>query len=230
VEPVSIGVDLFFSGATLHVLGTIPAGQQAAVYCVGKEGPLRLKKKGRVLGLLWMNTADIFVESVPSLYILATSAPVARLAPADVLARLGVGWDALEAGANIRGPSSAEEGHALFRELVRMKTHEGLYALAESAALIKPAASGELEVLADLPLPALSPPGDYQVRLVAFGGGEGVLVGETPLRIRQQGATAFVSRMALERGLLFGVVSVVVAIAAGMLTGIAFGRGSRSSH
>ena len=230
VEPESVPVDLFFSGAALHVSGVIPAGRQAAVVCVGHEGRLQLKKKGRVLGLLWMNTSGIVADGVPSLYILCTSAPVAQLAPAAVLGRLGVGWEALEARASLHGPPSAEDGHAVFRDLLRLKRDEGLYSLAEGTALLKPGGPGRLEVSADLFLPAISPPGDYRIRLVSFGDGEGDVVGETDLAIRQRGVAAFTSRMARERGLLFGVVSVVIAIAAGMLTGVAFGRGSKRSH
>jgi uncharacterized protein (TIGR02186 family) len=228
VEPDDIRIDLFFNGARLHVRGTIPAGHQTAVLCTGNESKLNLRKKGQVWGFLWMNTADIAFDHVPSVYVLRTSAPVAQLAPVEVLTRLGVGYDGLEARANFQG--SAGDGHALFGELVRLKKDEGLFSLEEGAALLKPGSQGRLEVSADLFLPARTPPGDYRITLYSFRDGEGAVVGETSTTLRQEGFAVFTSRMALERGLLYGIVSVVIAIAAGMLTGVAFGRGSKQHH
>ncbi len=228
VTPEEVRADLFFSGALLHVRGTVPEGHQAAVLCTGADGRLNLRRKGRVWGLFWMNTGEVAFDGVPSLYLLTTSAPVAQLAPADVLARLGTGLDALESRAAFEGP--AADRKALFGELVRLKRGEGLYAVVEGGARLKPGASGMLEVAADLFLPARTPPGEYRVRLLSFQGGGGSVGSETSVVLRQTGFAAFTSRMAQERGLLYGIVSVVVAIAAGMLTGVIFGRGSRRPH
>ena len=228
VEPDVVRVGLFFNGALLHVQGRIQAGHQAAVVLAGNEGRLGLKRKGRVWGLFWMNTGDVAFDPVPSVYLLCTSGPLKELASAGVLTRLGVGYDGLEARTNFQG--SAGDGHALFGELVRLKKNEGLFSLEEGAALLKPGSQGRLEVSADLFLPARTPPGDYRITLYSFRDGEGAIVGETSTALRQEGFAAFTSRMALERGLLYGIVSVVIAIAAGMLTGVAFGRGSKQHH
>ncbi len=228
VTPDVVRADVFFSGALLHVRGTIPEGHQAAVVCSGAEGRLSLRRKGRVWGLFWMNTGEIAFDGVPSLYVLCTSAPVSQLAPADVLARLGAGLDALESRAVFEGP--AADRRALFAELVRLKRSEGLYGVEEGAARLKPGAQGTLEVAADLYLPARTPQGEYRIRLLSFQGEAGSVRSETSVALRQTGFAAFTSRMAVERGLLYGIVSVVLAIAAGMLTGVVFGRGSRRPH
>ncbi len=228
VEPDVVRVGLFFNGALLHVHGTIPAGQKAAVVCEGSEGRLDLKRKGRVWGLFWMNTGDVAFDHVPSVYLLCTSGPLRDLAPAGVLARLGVGVDALEARAT--AGEAAAGSAALFGELVRLKKGEGLWSLVEGTVSLKPGGEGRLEVAADLFLPAKTPPGEYRVRLFSFRDGEGAAVAGTAMIVQQVGFAAFTSRMAHERGLLYGIVSVVVAIAAGMFTGVVFGRGSRRPH
>jgi uncharacterized protein (TIGR02186 family) len=228
VTPDVVHADLLFSGALLHVRGTIPEGHQAAVICTGADGRLNLRRKGRVWGLFWMNTGEIAFDGVPSLYLLCTSAPVAQLAPAGVLARLGTGLDALESRAAFEGP--AADRKTLFGQMIRLKREEGLYAVAEGATRLKPGAQGMLDVAADLFLPARTPQGEYRIRLVSFQGGDGFVRSETSVVLRQTGFAAFTSRMAHERGLLYGIVSVVLAIAAGMLTGFVFGRGSRRPH
>ncbi len=228
VMPDDVRADLLFNGALLHVRGTIPEGGQAAIVCAGPGGRLKLRRKGRVWGLFWLNTGEIVFDDVPSLYLLCTSAPVAQLAPTVVLNRLGAGLDALESRAAFAGP--AAERRTLFGEMVRLKTGEGLYAVAEGAARLRPGAPGTLDVAADLFLPARTPPGEFTVRLMSFRGGDGSVVAESTVALRQAGIAAFISRMAHERGLLYGIVSVVLAIAAGMLTGVVFGRGSRRPH
>lgn len=225
IRPADIHVDLFFNGAMLQVQGTIPAGHQAAVLCVGEESRLDLKRKGRVWGLFWMNTADVALDRVPSLYVLSTSAPLAQLAPAEVLARLGVGYDGLEA--RTASKESADDSQATFRELVRLKRHEGLFSVSEGTTVLERGVKDRLEVSAELFVPPRTPPGSYQVRLFSFHGGEGALVGETTARLSQAGFAAFTSKMAHEHGLLYGIAAVLIAIAAGMLTGVAFGRGSK---
>jgi uncharacterized protein (TIGR02186 family) len=225
VEPDVVRIGLFFNGALLHVQGTVPAGHQAAVVCAGKEGRLDLKKKGRVWGLFWMNTGDVVFDHVPSVYLLCTSAPLKELAPAGVLDRLGVGVEALEAVATAGGSAAGRE--KLFGELVRLKKDERLWSIVESTLSLKPGGEGRLEATADLFVPARTPPGEYRIRLLSFRDGEGADVAETATVVRQVGFPAFTSRMAHERGLLYGIVSVVLAIAAGMLTGVVFSRGSR---
>lgn len=228
VAPDTVHVGLFFNGALLHVQGTVPAGHQAAVVCAGKESRLDLKKKGRVWGLFWMNTGDVVFDHVPSVYLLCTSAPLKELAPAAALTRLGVGVEALEARAAAGG--SAAGGQTMFGELVRLKKDEGLWSFGEDTVSLKPGGEGRLEAAADLFLPARTPPGQYRIRLLSFRDGDGADVAETATVVRQEGFPAFTSRMAHERGLLYGIVSVVLAIAAGMLTGVVFGRGSRRPH
>jgi uncharacterized protein (TIGR02186 family) len=223
VTPDTVRVGLFFNGALLHVQGSVPAGHQAAVLCTGKEGRLDLKKKGRVCGLFWMNTGDVVFDHVPSVYLLCTSAPLKELAPAAVLTRFGVGVEGLEARATTGS-------QAMFGELVRLKEDEKLWSVAESTISLKPGSDGRLEAAADLFLPARTPPGEYRIRLLSFRDGEGTAAAETTAIVRQGGLAAFTSRMAHERGLLYGIVCVVLAIAAGMLTGVVFGRGSRRPH
>lgn len=228
VEPDEVGVDLFFNGATLHVRGAIPAGHEGAILCAGKETALSLQRKGRVWGFLWMNTSEVVFDRVPSVYVLHTSAPLARMGPAVLLERLGVGYESLEARTAFRGPPS--DRSAVFNELVRLKQREGLFSIAEGAAMLGRGAPGQLEVSTDVFLPARTPPGDYRIALFSFHGGEGATVAETTVVVRQTGFAAFISRTASERGLLYGIVAVLVAIAAGMSTGVVFGRGSRRPH
>ena len=228
VEPSEVHVDLLFDGATLRVRGRVPAGHEAAVLLAGPEAPLKLHRKGRVWGFLWMNTAEVRFDAVPSAYVLHTSVPLAQLGPPELLGRLGLGLDGLEARAATDDPGG--ERRATFRELIRLKRREGLFAVAEGSVHVGRGEGDRRQVSTDLFLPARTPAGEYRVSLLSFLGGEGAVVAEATATIRHTGLAAFTVRAARESGLLYGVVAVLVAIGAGMLTGFVFGSGSKRAH
>jgi uncharacterized protein (TIGR02186 family) len=228
VEPELVTVDLLYNGAMLDVRGPIAAGHEAAVVCVGKAGELELKRKGRVWGVLWMNTADVAFEGVPSVYLVSTSTPLDRLGPPEALADAGIGYDSLRAAAAVKAPP--EVAPAAFGELVQLKEREGLFCVNESGVRISSDGAGGAQLHARLFLPARVVPGDYEVRAYAFADGAARLLGSQTVHLRQGGMAAFISTTASAHGLVFGIASVLVAMAAGLLTGLAFGAGGKRGH
>jgi uncharacterized protein (TIGR02186 family) len=224
VEPRVIVAGMLYDGARVHVRADVPADAAVAILCQGDEGPLRLRKKGKALGLFWMNVGDVSWEVVPEVYLLRSSSALDRLAPAAELERLGIGPAALRARAR-PGPGA----DALFGELARLKENDGLWVLAAGGVELRPGRDGAI-ALADLPVPVKAPPGSYQVRVYAFADGRGELVGRAGFEVTQGGVPAFIASLAAEHGLLYGVLAVLVAVAVGLLTGVVFGLGSRKGH
>jgi len=79
-------------------------------------------------------------------------------------------------------------------------------------------------------LPALAPEGDYRFRLIGFREGRGEILAEKMLRLHEVGTVASMKSLAREHGLLYGIVAVATALAAGLLTGFLFDLGSKGSH
>ena len=226
VEPARVEMTMFYSGSGVHVRARVPAGAQVAILLTGRERDLDLKRKGKVFGIIWMNVADVHFEAVPSLYHLRTTCTLAQLAPPEVLERLGLGLDAL-------GSRSARAlaDPSLFRELARLEWRDGLWDVTEAAVTLgAPRADGTTLAEADFLLPARTPPGEYRVRVYTFAGGEAELAGEAGLRVEQAGVAALISDLARRHGLLYGILAVVAAGAAGLLTGVVFGLGSKKGH
>jgi uncharacterized protein (TIGR02186 family) len=224
VEPAAIRVDLLYHGTTVHARGSIPAGSEAAMLCVGPEGTLELRRKGRVWGILWMNVGDVVFEHAPSLYLLATSEALGRVASEGTLDRLAIGY----AGLQQRVTSSGDP--SLFKELVRLKEHERLYKVADGGLRLSPERGGTVGVEGSFFLPARVLPGEYQIRLYSFRDGAGTLVGASPVTLEQAGLASFISSMAHRHGLLYGIVAVVVAMITGLVTGVIFGLGGKRGH
>jgi len=225
IDPAEISVNVFYSGVTVHVEGTIPGGYDAAILCSGEEDSVALKRKGKVLGFLWMSVGDVVFEDVPSIYVLSTSSPLPDLAPPQVLEKLGVGYPALES----RVVQSSEQTvlERDFEEFLKLKESENLYSYHEGGVKLEPGPSGTMRVSAECLLPTKTPWGEYEVRLFGFKAGIGELLRAEPLQVAPVGMTARVSNLAQNQGLLYGILAVIIALGVGLLTGLAFARMSK---
>jgi len=228
IDPSEIGVDLFYSGTAVHVEGVIPAGTDAAIVCRGQARAVELKKKGKVLGVLWMNVGDVVFEDVPSLYLLNTSGALAGLAEPPVLRDLGVGYDALESRA-LQSPG--HDGSAGdFEEFLKLKESEQLYSVDESGVRIESGPNGAVRVSAECLIPTKAPWGEYEIDLFGFKAGQGELLRSERLQLAPAGVTARISALVEHHGLLYGVLAVLIALGVGLLTGLAFGLVPKKSH
>jgi hypothetical protein len=223
VEPSRVAVKMMYHGATLHVTAPVRDGADVAIVVEGGERDLALKRKGKVLGLIWMNVGDVTFEGVPDVYLLRTSCPLVDLADPEVLQELGLGFGALGRGAAASDP-------ILRSELVRLKMRDRLWGVAEGVVTLEPGDRGAKHAVADFFLPAKAAPGEYRVRVYGFEAGEGSLLGESTVQVSRGGVAAFISELSLHHGLLYGILAVVVAACAGLLTGVVFGLGGGKGH
>jgi len=224
IEPPQVVAGMFYDGATLHLRADVPAAAHIVVLARSGDAPLRLRRKGKAVGLLWMNVGDVAWDSVPGLYLLGSSVALDSLGPAWELERLGIGLASLRARAR-PGPGA----DSLFGELVRLKRKDGLWAVSAGSVSLETGAGGVV-ALADLPVPVKAPPGVYQVLVYAFEEGGGRLLVRDTFEVVQGGVPAFIASLAAERGLLYGVLAVVVAMVVGLVTGMVFGLGSKKGH
>jgi Putative transmembrane protein (Alph_Pro_TM) len=223
VEPREIQVGMFYRGTKVRVEGTAPAAYRVALVCVGREGKVELKRKGKVGGVLWMNVGDVAFEHVPSLFLAASEADGGR--PSERSPRAATpssGYDGVEA--RVLPASAGEDVRELFREFVRLKEHEQLYFSGHGATR-----SSSTRVSADFWVPANVPPGEYEVRLLGYQGDAGELLATEKMTVTRVGLAALISSTAQRHGLLYGILSVVVAIGMGFLTGVLF-KASRKGH
>jgi uncharacterized protein (TIGR02186 family) len=225
VEPSTIEIGMFYGGTTLSVDATLEGGGDVVVICRGKPGAIELKQKGKVWGLLWMNVGEVSFESVPSVYLLASTAALSQLAPAGELRELGVGYQAVGDAAG--GATDAAE---TFSGLVALKESDGLFVALEGGVHVESVGEHVVHATAQLFFPAKAPPGEYVVEVFRFSAGHGVRVGSTVVKVRRVGTAALIASLAHQHGLLYGVVAVVIALVVGLLTGLVFGLGSKGGH
>lgn len=228
VRPEKISVGMFYSGGSLQLDGMAPAGNELALVLLGETEDLKLKKKEKILGLLWMNRGEVAFENIPSFYAVSSSRALKKLAPRAELNRLGIGFEAFSSEPSKQGANGDSADH--FSDLVKLKKKEHMFMADERGITIDRRDKKGEHWKAVLSLPSKLLPGKYRVQLFAFRNGAGKLIGSRTLSVRQVGMAAFIHSLAEQHGLLYGICAVIIALIVGVLTGLAFGLGSKGGH
>lgn len=227
ITPDSIGIGSFYDGSSVSVTGEIPADCEAVVRVVGQKSDLHLKKKGKAMGLLWMNMETVTLEGVPNVYILYASKDLN-----EVLGSRGekcTGWKlglpSLCEGINI---TPASDKKALFEEFLKLKEEEGLYSVKSGVQYSKPI--GERKTFkVKVAIPSRLPAGQYTVEAVALRDGEIISTRTQPLTVKLEGFPGLMGVLAFNHSLLYGILATLIALVAGALTGFLFG-GGKGAH
>jgi uncharacterized protein (TIGR02186 family) len=230
VAPNEVKMGLSYNGAKVSITGKIPSDSEALVRVIGQPEHQKLKKKGRVLGLLWMNMEAVKIDNVPSVFLLYPSAALAEGAQRrpGQWQRLGLGFEALKERVEIR--PSGEDREALFHEFVKLKEEAGLYGTVRDAVRYEDEKGDGLKsftCVADLPSNLAQ--GEYVIEAVAVKDGAIVAQGTVPIDAAEAGVTARLSSLAFHHGTLYGVLAVLVALLAGSFTGVIF-KGGKGAH
>lgn len=229
LSPEAVDIGAFFNGAKVYVNGDVSRDAEVVVRLSGMGQDVALKKKGKILGLLWMNLGSVTIHNVPNLYLIYVSndfKPTARAQP-DKWEELGLGFAALKNQVDI---SSVEaESEAVFKEFLKLKESEGLYAIETGQVIYGEAESGGKSFGAVLQVPPRLTPGKYLVETFAVKDGSVAARTTADLQVRQVGLPAFISKLAFRHGALYGLLAAIIAIAAGLLMGVIF-KGEKGAH
>lgn len=225
-----------FRGARIIVYGAVfdPANRPSDVVVIvrGPEQPIRLARKTRVAGM-WLNSRPVVFEGAPGFYMAASTRPLQDIARFGQLRRLGAGLDHLAIAAPAEQRIETRYGVKDMvvsrlgadyldwrRAVVRLKQNAGLYAADSTAVTFVDRGLFRAEIA----LPTEAPIGRYQARIVLFQDGKPVSMRERTLTVEKVGVERALYLFAHERPWLYGLVSAVIALAAGWAASRAFRR------
>jgi hypothetical protein len=222
VKPNQILMGASFNGTKISVSGEVPEDTEVLVRMVGQIENPRLKKKGRALGLLWMNLGTVEFHNVPVAFLLIPSNSLSKFSQ-----NLGLGFAAFKDKIDITPVS--ENKDELFQKLYQMKQKAGLYGIQENAIHYGNTNSSVKSFTAALALPSNLPQGLYKVQVFAIKNDVVVSSVTKEIKAKEVGVPATLASLAFNHGTLYGVLAVIVAILVGMLTGIIF-KGGKEAH
>jgi len=215
-----VAITATFDGSDILVFGAIkrdapaPEGEAAIIVTVsGPDEPISVRRKARRFGI-WVNTDQVEVDAAPSFYAVASSGPLETVLTAseDLRHHITIPSVIRSVGAEI--PDSASFSEAL----IRIRSKADLYQLRDSAVDFE---DGTLFRMS-LRLPANLTEGDYKARIFLTRDGAVVDTYETIIPVKKVGLERWLYNLAHEAALIYGLMSLAIAIAAGWLASAAF--------
>jgi len=216
-----------YSGEELVLFGSVerdastPANRSAYDLVVTVSGPradMVTRRKERKFGI-WINTDYRQFLQVPSYLALFANRPFDAIAPPEVERRQQLGLNNVLLTQRV-GPDYADVvPNDPFRSaFVRLRSEHGLYREDTSAVtFLTPTL-----FRTGIPLPAAVPIGTYNVEIKLFSNGALVTRAETAFEIVKVGFEQFVATTARQEGLVYGLVTALMALMTGWMASIVF--------
>lgn len=208
-----IGITANFDGSEILVFGAVrrdapaPGDTPGVIVTVtGPAEPVTVWRKARQFGI-WINTERVDVDAAPSFYAVATNRPWDDIISDTEDLRHRISIDRA-----IRSVGNAVQDSPNFTAaLVRLREQAGLYQNAVSTVTLSQATLFSTAIA----LPANLTEGSYAVRVLLTRDRAVVAEGAATIDVRKIGLERTLYRMAHDRPLVYGLVSIVIAVTAG---------------
>jgi len=220
-DQVSISTN--FDGSEITLYGAIkreapiPTEEplQVVVTISGPKEPVTVRRKDRRLGI-WVNVDALSVSAAPSFYAIATSADWG-----DVINEADDLRHTISIPRAIRSVgawSQVDEPRDFINALIRIRTDNGLYALKENAVDLRDSTL----FTTSIQMPANLTEGDYATRIFLTRSGKVISKYETSIDVRKVGLERWLFNLSRKQPLVYGLLSLAIAIAAGWGASAAF--------
>ena len=210
-----VAITATFDGSEILVFGAIkretkisPVPLQVIVAVSGPSKPLLVRRKERKFGI-WVNTDTVEVDSAPSFYAIATSAPWDQAVSdtEDLRHKISINRAIRSVGA----PMHIENAQSFSDAVMRIRKKSGLYQLRENTVAV----DQQTLFRTSIEMPANLTEGNYKTRIFLTRNGQVVSDFETDIDVRKVGLERFLFALSRENPLVYGLMSLAIAIFAG---------------
>jgi len=220
VSQDTIQITSSYTGTDIVVFGAIERpqstqGRNIVVVVRGPDQDMTVRRRSRIAGI-WINNDAARFEGMPAYYYMASTEPIAQIAPPDALARYGIGLQALKPSAT----GSHHDPEPFRQAAIRHLQRGNLYI--ESP--------GSIDFLSEtlfrtkVPVPAGVTRGQYNVEVYLFRDGEVVSAQSTPFFVDATGLERRLFNMAHNAALAYGLACVAMAMMLGWISAVLFRR------
>lgn len=211
----SVSINTTFSGSQILLFGAIkreeaipPDELGVVVTIAGPSQPLDVRRKERRFGI-WVNVDAVEVDSAPSFYAVATSGPWEQVLTQveDLRNKISIP----RAIRSIGAPSNVENAQDFTDAVIRIRTRSGAYQIREGAVEL----SEQTLFRTSVDLPSNLAEGAYVTRIFLTRSGNVVSKYETVIDVRKVGMERWLFELSRENAVIYGLMSLAIAIAAG---------------
>ncbi|TMV10194.1 hypothetical protein FGK63_03785 [Ruegeria sediminis] len=218
-----VAITATFDGSDILVFGAIkreapiPEGDplEVIVTVSGPSEPVMVRRKERKFGI-WVNTDSVLVDSAPSFYAVATSAPFDKVITntEDLRHRISINRAIRSVGADMHIQGAQDFAEAV----VRIREKSRLYSIRENTVAV----DEQTLFRTSIAMPADLTEGDYSTRIFLTRGGQVVSSFETTIGVHKVGLERILFNMSRQQPIVYGLMSLAIAIAAGWGASTAF--------
>lgn len=216
-----VAITTSFEGSEILVFGAVkreePIPPENPLHVIvtvsGPSEPVTVRRKERRFGI-WINTDAVEIDAAPTFYAVATSAPWTEVISnvEDLRHTVSIPRAIRSVGLGVT------EGEEFVEALMRIRAREDRYQLRMGAVEVRESTLFR----ASIALPANLTEGDYVARFFLTRNGQVLDVYETEIDVRKVGLERFLYNLAHDQPLVYGLMSLAIAIAAGWGASAAF--------
>lgn len=211
-----VAITASFDGSEILIFGAvrreepIPDGPplEVVITVAGPSMPVTVRRKEHRYGI-WINTDAVDVDRAPSYYAVASSGPLREVLSniEDLRYRITVPRAIRSVGA----PMTILDSAAFTRALIRIRGNVGLYQVLEGNVMI----DQQTLFRTSIQLPSAVTEGGYVTRIFLTRNGKVVTQYQTTIEVRKVGLERWLHSLSRNQPLLYGLMSIAIAIAAG---------------
>ena len=226
VSQADVAITADFSGEEILIYGAIERSRFLAkdepspdviLIVEGPEKATLVRKKERVAGI-WINRHYSLLSAAPSFYAISSTAPLEEIVTEQNIEIYDIGF---EQAILKPGTSTDDIDPEIYREAaIQLNMEAGLYAsLPGSVRVI-----GNSLFESRIRLPSNIIEGDYHVRVLLARDGDITDTHSLIIPVRRAGIGRWIYRLAQDQPLIYGLLSILIAIFAGLIASETFRR------
>ncbi len=217
-----VSITATFDGSDILIYGAVRRDKPPAdppleviVAVTGPEQRVTIRRKARRFGI-WVNVEAVEVDAAPSFYAVASTGPLAEVLSQTEDLRHRVSLDRAVRAVDVA--DDAEDVGAFLTALERIRVREGRYSIDENAVALAEATLFSTSI----GLPADLTEGIYRARIFLTRDGAVVDMLETQIPVRKVGLERWLYTLAHGQPLVYGIMSLAIAVAAGWAASAGF--------
>lgn len=211
--PITTG----FAGRDVLLFGTVEEPSDVVVTLRGPRSEVVMFRKAQVLGI-WVNADRMPFKKTPSFFAMASSRPIEEIASDSERKLHQLGAEYLVDLPRARASPGVRETWK--QALLRNMADQGLY----PSSVQNVTFLGQSLFRTRLTLPSNVPTGEYQASAFCLVDGKVQSAWTIPLFVEKVGIEAEIFDFAHNYSLLYGLIAVLLALMAGWMAHLAFGR------
>ncbi|MEM9432538.1 MAG: TIGR02186 family protein [Pseudomonadota bacterium] len=209
------GSDILIYGAVSREAPQPDTPLDVVVTVSGPSQPVTVRKKDQRYGI-WINTEAVEVDQAPSFYAVAATGALDQILTetADLRHKISIGRAIRSVGA----PSTIEDAARFTDAVIRIRQDNGLYSRQDNSVAL----FNNTLFSTTVDLPANLVEGAYETSIFLLRQGQVIDHYETVINVNKVGLERWIYDLAHQQPLIYGILSLAIAIAAGWLASAVF--------